>query len=137
MTNAVFEGDCDVFQGAIDKLHGLSHRDYRTGTTKRLTKFLLSDGCDSEDEFPLGSVERQVRELLKEQIQLGVLHVNQPHNDSLSCVGVTNYIGRLPWKIGFEKHVRPLELDCLRQKLFCTKLLGCDARAKKNMRRPN
>ncbi|CAE7563406.1 ywqA [Symbiodinium sp. CCMP2456] len=114
--------DLHTFQRHVDKLHGV---DRASTVRRRLTAWLEGE---SDEEGTGDQVEQQARQLIREQIDLGVLRVNPKYNDSLAWVGDAVLDASLGL-LGVESGLRPRELDQLRQRLFCTKRMGCDVSA--------
>ena len=111
------------FQRHIDRLRGI---DRDAARRKRLTAWLLcteSEGSEEETD----PEEEEVRRRIQEQIDLGVLKLNQRRSDSLAWVGDTILDASLG-VFGVENGLQPRQLDQLRQKLFCAERMGCSAR---------
>ena len=114
--------DLHTFQRHVDKLLGVDRASVIRG---RLTEWLEGDSDEEDADDP---VEQHARKLIREQIELGVLRVNPKYNDSLAWVGDAVLDASLGL-LGVESGLRPRELDQLRQRLFCTKRMGCDVSA--------
>lgn len=122
--------DRRAFQNSVDRLHGV---DQKSKATRNLTRWLQSgleeDGDDGSPE-PSCEAERHARDLIKEQVELGVLRVNPDHSSSLAWVGDT-ILDAFLGLAGVDAGLRPRVLDKLRQRLFCSRRMGCDARGGK------
>eukprot|EP00439_Symbiodinium_sp_Y106_P077235 s60_g16.t1 len=118
----ILDLDHHTFQKHVDKLLGV---DRASTIRRRLTGWLEGASDDEDTDDP---VEQQARKLIREQIELGVLRVNPKYNDSLAWVGDAVLDASLGL-LGVESGLPPRELDQLRQRLFCTKRMGCDVSA--------
>eukprot|EP00929_Paragymnodinium_shiwhaense_P091514 TRINITY_DN51429_c0_g2_i2.p1 TRINITY_DN51429_c0_g2~~TRINITY_DN51429_c0_g2_i2.p1 ORF type:complete len:537 (-),score=87.32 TRINITY_DN51429_c0_g2_i2:320-1930(-) len=135
LMTAIFEIDGTKFQKDINDLHGISEP---PKTQPKVREWLQSgrwaqadsetDGDmdpKSERERDMSAAEKKACQIIKEEINAGILRVIEPRNHTHSWVGDGCLDAYLAVE-GARAGLSPRTLDRLRRELFSTQRMGCD-----------